>query len=198
VRSVQGSAYVVNAEQPEAWEEIPVTPVLDVRPLLEQKLLVFADFIRLAAYGSDKFAWQSPRLCWDELKITNVTSGIIEGTGYDPHELFNEVAFRSGCKDWPFFATVASLDAKCAHRKSGFWYRQVPVKRTQELNRRNKHLQGPAQRPFNTDTRLLFGSLLPTSTNNSSRGTIRRHLHTRNPNGRWFGRNPHERKHERS
>src|SRR4029077_14457295 len=52
--------------------------------LLEQKLLVFADFTSLAAYGSDKFAWQSPRVCWDELKITKVTSGLIEGTGYDP------------------------------------------------------------------------------------------------------------------
>jgi len=42
----------VNAEHPEAWEEIPISPVLDVRPLIEQKLLIFADFIRLAAYGS--------------------------------------------------------------------------------------------------------------------------------------------------
>ena len=80
----KGSAYIVNVEQPEAWEQIPITPVLDVRPLLEQKLLVFADFIRLAAYGNNKFAWRSPRVCWDELKITNVTSDIIEGTGYDP------------------------------------------------------------------------------------------------------------------
>ena len=80
----QGSAYIVSAEKPEVWEQIPIIPVLDVRPLPEQKLLVFADFIRLAAYGSDKLAWRSPRVCWDELKITNVTGDIIEGTGYDP------------------------------------------------------------------------------------------------------------------
>jgi hypothetical protein len=79
-----GSAYIVNAEQPELWEQLPIIPVLDVRPLLEQKLLLFADFTRLAAYGSNKFAWRSPRVCWDELKITNVTSDIIEGTEYDP------------------------------------------------------------------------------------------------------------------
>jgi hypothetical protein len=94
----KGSAYVVNAEQPEAWHEIPVTPVLDVRPLLEQKLLVFADFTRLAAYGSDKFAWQSTRLCWDELKITNVTSGIIEGTGYDPTNSLTKLRFAVDVK----------------------------------------------------------------------------------------------------
>lgn len=80
----KGAAYVVNAERPEEWEEIPISPVLDVRPLVEQKLLVFADFIRLAAYGRDKFAWRSPRVCWDELSITSVTSSTIEGTGFDP------------------------------------------------------------------------------------------------------------------
>jgi hypothetical protein len=50
----------------------------------EHKLLVFCDFIRLAAYGSNGLVWRSPRVCWDELKITNVTSETIEGTGYDP------------------------------------------------------------------------------------------------------------------
>ncbi len=79
-----GSAYMVNAEQPELWEEVPSSPVLDVRPLPQQKLLLFADFIRLAAYGINKVAWRSPRVCWDELKITNVTNETIEGTGYDP------------------------------------------------------------------------------------------------------------------
>jgi hypothetical protein len=28
--------------------------------------------------------WKSPRLCWDELKIINVTHHTIEGVGYDP------------------------------------------------------------------------------------------------------------------
>jgi hypothetical protein len=58
-----GGAYIVNAEQPDLWEQLPITPVLDVRPLLEQKLLVFADFIRLAAYGSNKCVWRGPRVC---------------------------------------------------------------------------------------------------------------------------------------
>jgi predicted RNA-binding Zn-ribbon protein involved in translation (DUF1610 family) len=28
--------------------------------------------------------WAAHRLCWDDLKITNITSAAIEGTGYDP------------------------------------------------------------------------------------------------------------------
>jgi hypothetical protein len=79
-----GNAYIVNTEQPDAWEQLPIMPVLDIRPLLEQELLLFADFIRLAAYGNKKLVWRSPRVCWDGLKIANVTTDIIEGTGYDP------------------------------------------------------------------------------------------------------------------
>jgi hypothetical protein len=79
-----GSAYIVNSEKPDMWEQLPIYPVLDVRPLVEQKLRVFADFNRLAAYGSGGLVWRSPRVCWDFLKITNVTSDVIEGTAYDP------------------------------------------------------------------------------------------------------------------
>ena len=80
----------MNAEQPQAWEEIPVIPVLDVRPLLEQKLLVFSDFTGLAAYGSNGLVWRSPRVCWDDLKITKVTSETVEGTGCDPTNSFKQ------------------------------------------------------------------------------------------------------------
>lgn len=79
-----GAGYIVDAEAPERWEEIPVHPVLDLRAAPEHDLLIFADFTGLAAYGSAGLVWKSPRLCWDDLKITNVGPETIEGTGYDP------------------------------------------------------------------------------------------------------------------
>lgn len=79
-----GAAYVVKADEPEVWEEIPIIPVLDVRWIPEHGLLVFSDCDSLAAYGSRGLAWHSPRVCYDELKIARVTSETIEGTGYDP------------------------------------------------------------------------------------------------------------------
>jgi len=48
----KGRAFIVKADEPASWEEIPVMPVLDVRMIQEYQLLVFSDFIRLAAYGS--------------------------------------------------------------------------------------------------------------------------------------------------
>jgi hypothetical protein len=79
-----GAAYIVKADDPETWEKLDVTPVLDVRVSLEHQLLVFADFTRLTAYCGGQLVWQSPRLCWDDLRILNVSQERIEGVGYDP------------------------------------------------------------------------------------------------------------------
>ena len=79
-----GAAYVVTADEPRIWEQIPMTPVLDVRPVPEEGVFVFADFIQLKAYGNSGLVWESPRVCWDGLKIVRTTRETIEGTGYDP------------------------------------------------------------------------------------------------------------------
>lgn len=97
----KGNGYIVSTEEPEVWEKIPLLPVLSVRPIPEQRLLVFSDFIRLAAYSIHGLAWESPRLCWDSLKITHVTKDTIEGTGYDPtnstmHEMRFVVDLKTG------------------------------------------------------------------------------------------------------
>jgi hypothetical protein len=107
-----GAAYIINVEEHDAWERIPIIPVLDVRALPEQKLLVFADFIRLAAYRNNKFTWRSPRVCWDDLKITNVSEDIIEGTGYDPtnavtHRMRFVVEVRTGRSLLPLPASLS-------------------------------------------------------------------------------------------
>jgi len=83
----RGAAYVVKADEPDTWEQIPAMPVLDVRSIPQHQLLVFADFTRLAAYGGNGLVWRSPRVCWDELKILNLTRDSIEGVGYDPTSL---------------------------------------------------------------------------------------------------------------
>jgi hypothetical protein len=82
-----GRGFLVSADDYEQWEEIQIHPVLDVRAIPERQILVFADFTRLAAYGSHGLVWRSPQVCWDELKIVNVEHDKIEGTGYDPTNL---------------------------------------------------------------------------------------------------------------
>lgn len=96
-----GAAYVVKSDEPDVWDKIPVIPVLDVRLVPERGLIVFSDFIRLAAYRRGTVAWRSPRVCWDELKILRITGKAIEGVGYDPtnsvtHELPFSVDLETG------------------------------------------------------------------------------------------------------
>jgi hypothetical protein len=86
----KGGGYLVNADSPELWEEVRACPVIDFRLLPEHQLLVFSDFTGLAAYGSNGLVWRSPRVCWDDLKITKVTSETVEGTGYDPTNSFRQ------------------------------------------------------------------------------------------------------------
>jgi hypothetical protein len=80
----KSAAYIVNTEDPDIWEKVWTTPVLDVRLVPEHNILVFSDFTCLAAYGNGGLVWKSSRVCWDDLKIRNVTGETIEGTGYDP------------------------------------------------------------------------------------------------------------------
>ena len=95
----RGGGYMVNTEAPELWEEVRACPVTESRPLPEHELLVFSDFTGLAAYGSNGLVWRSPRLCWDDLKITKVTRETIEGTGYDPtNSLTHEMRFAVDLK----------------------------------------------------------------------------------------------------
>ncbi|MGB9073973.1 MAG: hypothetical protein WCC22_15155 [Terriglobales bacterium] len=76
-----GGGYIVEADKPVVWEKILLIPVLDVRAIPERQILVFADFTNLAAYGTNGLVWRSPRVCWDDLKILNVTHDTIEGAG---------------------------------------------------------------------------------------------------------------------
>ena len=109
-----GAAYMVDTDEPEVWEQIPVTPVLDVRPIPEEGLIVFSDFTRLAAYGRSGLVWRSPRVCWDGLKIVSTTHETIEGTGYDPtNSVTNESRFVVDLKTGrSLLPPLSSVDGK--------------------------------------------------------------------------------------
>ncbi|MGA3371353.1 MAG: hypothetical protein ABSC48_06275 [Terracidiphilus sp.] len=113
----RGAAYIVNAEEPNQWELLDIRPVLDLRLIPEYQLLVFADFTRLIAYGNHQIVWKSPRLCWDYLKILNVSREEIIGVGYDPTNSESESRFavdiRTGKSLCP---APVSIDGKSVWR----------------------------------------------------------------------------------
>lgn len=89
----KGGAYLVKAADPHPSKTVPILPVLDIRPIVHKNLVIFSDFIRLAAIGENGIAWQSPRVCWDNLKILTVTENSVEGIGYDPTSAPHEMRF---------------------------------------------------------------------------------------------------------
>ncbi len=79
----RGEGYIVSAARPTAWEAVRATPIIDVRLVRAQGIIVFANFTELVAYGSAGIKWRTKRLTWDSLKITEVTDTFIKGEFWD-------------------------------------------------------------------------------------------------------------------
>lgn len=87
-----GEGYIVKANNPTIWEEVDACPILDVHVIVPKRLLIFADFTAISAYGPKGLAWVTSRLSWDGLKITEATPSYIRGLAWDsPQE--REVEF---------------------------------------------------------------------------------------------------------
>jgi hypothetical protein len=78
-----GYAYLVNTQQPEEFLQVEYRPVLEVRALEEQRLLLFAGHHALMAWGIRGKAWQTARLSWEGVQITRVEGRWLHGVGWD-------------------------------------------------------------------------------------------------------------------
>jgi hypothetical protein len=79
----KGEGYFVSATTPTAWEAVRATPIIDVRSIRAQGIIVFADYTRLVAYDQMGMKWQTKRLTWDSLEIVEVTDAFIKGKFWD-------------------------------------------------------------------------------------------------------------------
>ena len=78
-----GYGYLVNTADPSQWLRSEQQPVMDVRVLLEQNLLLFAGFLNLSAVGSSGLIWTTERLSWEGLSISRVEGQTLYGLGWD-------------------------------------------------------------------------------------------------------------------
>jgi hypothetical protein len=78
-----GYAYIVNTRDPAQFTHIASRPVLQVLPLLEHHLLLFAGHQALLAWGMGGEAWQTPRLSSEGLRITEIRGDELNGFGWD-------------------------------------------------------------------------------------------------------------------
>ena len=80
---VGGYAYVVKAGNPAQWLRVEQRPVVDMRVLAQQGLLLFAGFTSITAVGSEGIAWTTERLTWEGLTITLIDGEKLVGHGWD-------------------------------------------------------------------------------------------------------------------
>ncbi len=78
-----GYAYVVNTLDPARFTFLPFRPVLQVLPLPEHNLLLFAGHHALLAWGRNGEAWQSARLSSEGLRIAEIHENELSGFGWD-------------------------------------------------------------------------------------------------------------------
>jgi len=96
---VGGYAYVVKAGSPEQWLRVGQSPVVDLRVLSQQGLLLFAGFTSITAVGSEGIAWTTERLTWEGLTIIEINGDKLLGHGWDAladREVPFEVDLKTG------------------------------------------------------------------------------------------------------
>jgi hypothetical protein len=78
-----GYAYVVDTAAPERSAQIALRPVVEVRELVEEELLVFVGFHSLVGWGRDGLAWETRRLSWEGVRVTGAEDGSLKGFGWN-------------------------------------------------------------------------------------------------------------------
>ena len=78
-----GYAYIVDTAHPEHSTHIALKPVVEVRSLPEQNLLLFSGFHTIVAWGEDGVAWQTAKLSWEGFRITAIEGDTLHGFGWN-------------------------------------------------------------------------------------------------------------------
>ena len=78
-----GYAYLISAADPEHFVQVEYRPVLEVRALVPQKLLLFVGHHSMTAWGIEGKAWQTGRLSSEGVTIQRVEGNTLRGLGWD-------------------------------------------------------------------------------------------------------------------
>jgi len=88
-----GYAYIVKTNDPRQWIRVEQRPVVELRTVTDQQLLLFQGFTSITAVGQDGIAWNTERLSWEGLRVTAVSHHLLQGFGWDATS-DKEVAFE--------------------------------------------------------------------------------------------------------
>jgi len=78
-----GYAYLIDTTAPERFTMIPYRPVLEIRTIVGQGLLLFVGHLSILAFGRDGEAWESEKLSDEGVTIVAIDGAVLRGTGWD-------------------------------------------------------------------------------------------------------------------
>jgi hypothetical protein len=78
-----GYAYLIDTADPQRFTMVEYRPVLEVRALVEERLLLFGGHRSLLTWGADGFAWETPKLSDEGVTISRIENGVLYGTGWE-------------------------------------------------------------------------------------------------------------------
>jgi hypothetical protein len=78
-----GYAYLSDTTNPETCALLPLKPVAAVQAVPEANLLLFLGLHTLLAWGPEGLRWQTSRLTWEGLRLTEITATHAQGLGWD-------------------------------------------------------------------------------------------------------------------
>ncbi len=78
-----GYAYLADTLAPDRPLHLPLRPVTQVLPAPEVNLLLLAGFYTVAAIGAAGLLWETARLTWEGLTLTDIRDGQLHGLGWD-------------------------------------------------------------------------------------------------------------------
>lgn len=78
-----GRGYLVDVAQPSSYELVICYPIEHTLCLPDLQLLLFADFTRVSAYGTDGVVWITPDISWDGLRFGDLSPDGIHGRAWN-------------------------------------------------------------------------------------------------------------------
>ena len=96
-----GYAYIAPLATPEKCVQVGMKPVVEVHPAVAAGLLLFVGFHTIQAWGRDGLVWETGRLSWEGVRVTQVTDDEAVGMGWDLRGDV-EVEFRVDLRDGSF------------------------------------------------------------------------------------------------
>jgi len=80
-----GYAYLIDTLAPERCLHIPVRPVTQVLPAPDAGLILLAGFHTVSALDANGLRWETARLSWEGVTLSEVRDGKLHGTGWNMH-----------------------------------------------------------------------------------------------------------------